>query len=127
MRQKYKLKHNWTKKQVMAQVKAYNNGKRAVEIEEIYPDVWESIPVYRTRDGNRDPIGCFVMAGHPGLNYNGSCDALLEACPDLMKFMPFESVEALVRMQEHHDLADSIFKGSVWDAMEQFLKLEVEE
>lgn len=111
----YKLANGWTKEKVMEQIKKYNRGTKST-------NRYGSC-VYRSDDGNRCAIGCFIPEDHPGLQTIAGSSWLLEEHPDLKKLMPFTYWKALERFQETHDLAT---EHGVYSAIESFLNKEVE-
>lgn len=93
-----KLINGWTKETVMAQVKKYNNGTKAV-----VGDSRDESCVYRSKSGNRCFIGCFIPDGHPGLNVIGSAETLLREYKNLKMCMPFASPDLLIFQSVHDD------------------------
>lgn len=87
--------NGWTKETVLAQVQAKNNGTRATS------DTGEC--KYETGTGNRCAIGCFIPAGHRGLDSGGGVVFLLSDYPELREHMPFNQLSDLQRLQSAHD------------------------
>lgn len=122
---KYKLVNGWTKETVMAQIKKYNNGRRA---ERIPNPSWPDIVVcaYQASNGNRCAVGCFIPDDHKALSgFNGATE-LVRKYRDLAKLMPFEG-RALEAFQESHDSFIKNFSNpSVHKVIEAFLNNYVE-
>lgn len=114
----YKLANGWTKERVLAQVKKYNNGTRAMK------------PTgngcsYRAEDGNRCAIGAFIPDHYDvtAFYFGGTARALIEDYSDLAQYMPFNDPLALTDFQRaHDDCADS----AVYNSIETFLRDMVE-
>ena len=119
---KYKLKPGFTKASVMAQIRKYNDGTRAVDATNTIMTC-----VYETDDGNRCAIGCFIPDGHPALELRGNISIILSEFPVLLELMPFHNIDSLKSFQAAHD--DPIVFGSsnVYDKIQRFLDNECEE
>lgn len=111
--------NGWNVEKIIAQVKKYNNGKKALKNVE---DTEPTLCAYQADDGNRCFVGCFIPDGHPGLKYGGLAKKLLDRYPDLIPLMPFEA-EYMGRFQLVHDHK---LTGDVYDDLERWLKLNVE-
>ena len=91
----YKLQNGFTKKSMLEQIKKYNNGTKCEE---------DGGCLYTNFDyTNRCLIGCFIPDNHEGL-HRSEKDALglLNAYPDLEKFMPLDR-HGLNDLQMEHD------------------------
>jgi hypothetical protein len=111
----YKLANGWTKEKVIAQVKKFNNGTKAVNDFKLC--------IYKAKDGNRCAIGCFIPEEHKeALNFQGSVGSLLNRYPNLKPYMPFANLDALEDFQRAHDCTNL----NVHVAVENFLKTYVE-
>lgn len=95
---KYQLADGWTLDKIRKQIRKYNNGTRATDLEYAVDQC-----TYQTSEGNRCLIGCFIPDEHDGLDFQGNVSALLEAYPELQKHMPLEK-RALSLFQGVHDI-----------------------
>ena len=111
----FKLINGFTKESVMAQVKKYNNDRKAVK-----PD---GSCIYLTSDGNRCAIGCFIPDGHKALESRFEVEEIMYIFPDLARYMPFDIMDGLRDFQIAHDLCGS---KSVYDRVQNFLNDQVE-
>ncbi len=122
--EKIKLKAGWTKEKVMAQIKKYNNGTRAST------GHTAGSCLYKTPNGNRCAIGCFIPTDHPALNHKGGVRGLLGDYPELRNYMPFEHDDDLHRFQSAHDCSeDAAAEGKphpVYTSIKRFLDEKVE-
>jgi hypothetical protein len=118
----YKLANGWTKERVLAQVKKYNNGTRALRIDNKGNEIGCA---YRSGDGNRCAVGCFIPERYDvtAFYFGGSARALIDRYPDLANVMPFDEPLALTDFQNAHD--DSAH-NSVYKSIEEFLRKCVE-
>ena len=113
----YKLINGWTKAAVMEQIKKYNNGTQA-------RDKKHTVCKYKTENGNRCAIGCFIPDGHAALNHEGDVLSMLNVFPDLWDKMPFD-VDGIGYFQSAHDKCFN--DNQVYQSIEFFLDKEVEE
>lgn len=117
---KIKLINGWTKEKVMAQVKKYNNGKRAGRYFFNGNNYFGCL--YEDEYFNRCAVGCFIPSGHIALKVGLGVYALLNTYKDLIDFMPF-SPNDMIQFQTVHD---NCAEGNVHDAIQKFLDEKVE-
>ena len=123
----FKLANGWTKAKVLAQVKKFNNGTRAMS-NQVSSNTGKPYCAYQDRDnGNRCAIGCFI----PNTAIGEISDKILGAWDivrdnHLQDFMPFEGPNALEAFQKAHDDCDKMHDGNVYAAIEFFLNTGVE-
>src|ERR1700677_3554187 len=115
----YKLANGWTKEKVLAQVKKYNNGTRAMKPTNV------GGCTYKAENGNRCAVGCFIPDNYDvtAFYFVGGARALIKNYPDLAQYMPFDKPLALVEFQRAHD---DCFDSDVYVSIEKFLRDRVE-
>jgi hypothetical protein len=113
---KFKTKNGWTKERMIAQIRKYNDGTRAL-------DEFGTCR-YQTSSGNRCAVGCFIHDGHEGLRSRRALYGLLADHPDLNDVIPLD-YSALSKMQSIHDDEDG--KGDVRDRLESWINKNVED
>jgi hypothetical protein len=112
---KFKTQNGWTKERMIAQIRKYNNGTRAIDV---YGEC-----KYQDHNGNRCAVGCFLPDGHEGFNTTVNVYNLLRKFPDLNDIVPIKHM-ALSIMQGVHDECDT---GDVRDLLEAWINNNVED
>ena len=106
--------NNFTRESVMAKIKEYNDGSRAVGAHSCE---------YLTDSGNRCAVGCFIPDGHEALSYEGDASDLLHCYEDLADDMPLniKQLQTLQNVHDRYDREDGIEKYSLHDTLENKL------
>ena len=84
----FKTINGYTKTKMIAKIKKYNNGKKAIET-----DAFEiESCVYQTKGGNRCAIGCFIPVKYlkDAVQSAGVVSDLLNKVPEVEDYMPLE-------------------------------------
>lgn len=116
---KYKTANGWTKETIKAQIRKYNNGKKAEKY---------GVCQYLTPEGNRCAIGCFIPSGHIALESKKSVKGVLEDYPELKDKMPFDDISGLRNFQGAHDSHINQIDGlSVYPTIEKWIDQHVED
>ena len=111
-----KLVNGWTAERVLAQVKKYNDGAKAIK------EGTNNICTYQAKNGNRCFVGAFIPDDHAALNSNFEVSDLLAEHHDLASLMPFDETDDLKDFQLSHDMANVEFEGKTYAALTEFLK-----
>jgi hypothetical protein len=121
----FKLINGWTKETVLAQVKKYNNGTKAIREETGHC-------AYKTAQGNRCAVGAFIPDGHTAaLNSSASGSGMIENFPELKPFMPFSHEVSCdgtgaIPLNVFQKAHDGSIDDNVYESIKHFLDTKVE-
>lgn len=121
--------NGWNREKVMAQLKKYNNGTRAMKPSSSSLGD-HTVCSYKDENDNRCFIGAFIPDNHSALTKEADVFSLLSKYPDLERKMPIDLL-SLGGFQQVHDNYGNIYYGpaklSLHEVAENWLKNNVED